>query len=261
MHMTDLHRDPFVFKLMTLFKSDGYTAYGVTLELLGSNDAIDHSLTIEKELVAQSMRLPWERISEIYAVWVKEKPEFVCIDKGLEIEIYTPKIREIMDEWARRKANRKTPDTLGSGSGVTRELLGDKVKVKEKVKGKVKVKDKLPLSADADPCINEIVSCWNKIGEKQASSLDIVKCTKLTDSRERKLKTRLKDPYFEANWKEALRRAFKSSFIRGITPRGPGFENWRADFEWFLKPDTVTKLMEGKHDDKIKNEVHEREAD
>ena len=160
--------------------------------------------------------------------------------------------------------NKKTGDDKSELKFETKFEASGEVNLSHKKYKKLRskeVKKKEPLSAHADPCINEIVSCWNKIGEKQASSLDIVKCTKLTDSRERKLKTRLKDPYFEANWKEALRRAFKSSFIRGITPRGPGFENWRADFEWFLKPDTVTKLMEGKHDDKIKTEVHEREAD
>lgn len=131
-----------------------------------------------------------------------------------------------------------------------------KLEVK-KLRSKNKEKDPLSTSVDAE--ISDIVLCWNKICETPLTPLDIMACRDLTQPRINKLKTRLKNKKWAASWKEALRKVFKSSFLRGLTPRGAAFENWRADFDWFIRPDTVTRIMEGKHDDKVK--TNEREAD
>ncbi len=34
-------------------------------------------------------------------------------------------------------------------------------------------------------------------------------------------------------------------FLRGVSDRG-----WVADFEWFVRPESVTKLLEGKYDNR-----------
>jgi 3D (Asp-Asp-Asp) domain-containing protein len=128
MHMTDMHRDPFVFKLMSKFGSDGYAVYCITLELLGSNNAVTQDACFEKEFLASSMRLPWPRIAEVLAVWKQEKPGFVFLENGDEITIFEPRLKEIMDEWARRKFGK----SLGSDSGVTHEQIESKSKSKSK---------------------------------------------------------------------------------------------------------------------------------
>lgn len=43
-------------------------------------------------------------------------------------------------------------------------------------------------------------------------------------------------------------RIQKSSFCQGKNDRG-----WVASFDWFIRPDTVVKIMEGKYDDHIVN--------
>jgi hypothetical protein len=48
----------------------------------------------------------------------------------------------------------------------------------------------------------------------------------------------------ESQLGDALNRVAKSSFCRGQNERG-----WKADIDWFLKPDTLTKILEGKYDD------------
>jgi hypothetical protein len=58
-----------------------------------------------------------------------------------------------------------------------------------------------------------------------------------------KLRARRKDPYFVANWQAAIDRICQSGFCIGQNDRG-----WKADFDWFLKPDTVARVMEGKYD-------------
>lgn len=65
----------------------------------------------------------------------------------------------------------------------------------------------------------------------------------LTDTRRNKLKTRWKDPAFRTRWHEAIDRIAHSDFCRGLNDRG-----WRASLDWFLKPDSFTKILEGNYD-------------
>jgi hypothetical protein len=76
-------------------------------------------------------------------------------------------------------------------------------------------------------------------------------CRKLTEARKRHLRARLADSSWVSSWREALARAAASPFCRGENDRG-----WRADVDWFLKPDTVTKILEGKYDDRAGQNGH-----
>lgn len=64
-----------------------------------------------------------------------------------------------------------------------------------------------------------------------------------TDKRRTALRARMKEPFFQANWKEAIRRARNSPFCCGHNKTG-----WVANIDWFLKPDSAVKLIEGNHD-------------
>jgi len=54
-----------------------------------------------------------------------------------------------------------------------------------------------------------------------------------------------KDSDFLLNWHEALERVKASSFCRGENDRA-----WVAGIDWFLRPDKVSEIMEGKFDDR-----------
>jgi hypothetical protein len=71
------------------------------------------------------------------------------------------------------------------------------------------------------------------------------KVAKLTDVRRKALKARLTDPFFRQHWRDALARLKGSAFCRGETKAG----RWIANFDWFLRPGTVPKLIEGNYDD------------
>lgn len=86
------------------------------------------------------------------------------------------------------------------------------------------------------PLIQEIQEAWN-------NSLGLSKCVNLTKERLKTLKLRCSEPFFVANWVAALFKARDSSFCRGENDR-----SWKANFEWFIRPNTVTELMEGKYD-------------
>lgn len=122
--MSDMHRDTFVFKLMTLFKSDGYTVYNIMLEILADNDGIDKEIVIEKEFLTQNMRLKFNNINRILEKWKELKPEITYINRDTDIVFYTPKLKEIMDNWSRRK-DKKTTEQLRSKSVVTTEDTKD----------------------------------------------------------------------------------------------------------------------------------------
>lgn len=65
---------------------------------------------------------------------------------------------------------------------------------------------------------------------------------KMTDTRRRQLKARLKDSTLE-EWQRAMDALERSAFCRGENPRG-----WRADFDFLLQPKSFTKLIEGAYD-------------
>jgi hypothetical protein len=85
------------------------------------------------------------------------------------------------------------------------------------------------ISADAD-----FKNAWNALG-KPFSQIAV-----MTETRRKLLKTRLGDAFFRDNWKRALELLPQRAFCKGENDRG-----WIADPEFFLRPDTVTKIIEG----------------
>ncbi len=91
---------------------------------------------------------------------------------------------------------------------------------------------------------NAVFDAWNALGT-------VPQCLLISDTRKHKLSTRLKDPFFTANWQAALAKIKTSDFCRGGGEKG-----WKATFDWFIQPDSVAKTMEGKYDDRSK--THQR---
>jgi|GEM_PF-4618828 len=85
--------------------------------------------------------------------------------------------------------------------------------------------------------LEDVLKIWNEAFDSNSIP---------TDKRRAMLRSRLKEPFFVANWQTAIDRARSSPFCCGHNDRG-----WVANIDWFLKPDTVVKLMEGNHDGEI----------
>lgn len=79
--------------------------------------------------------------------------------------------------------------------------------------------------------------------EWNLKAIGLPKCRLLSDKRSCSLKSRLRDPFFCEHWVSAIMRIQDSSFCCGLNNRG-----WKADFDWFIQPDTVVRIMEGKYD-------------
>lgn len=82
--------------------------------------------------------------------------------------------------------------------------------------------------------MGEVVSEWNKIP-------GVTKAERVTAKRRASLNARLREAYFRSNWQRGIERVALSDFCRGA-------KKWRADIDWFLRPDTLVKILEGAYD-------------
>lgn len=107
-----------------------------------------------------------------------------------------------------------------------------------------------PVSSDEDTApadevddrltVEELQEAWNDTAE----DLGLPKVVKLSPARRRKAHCRIRENSFE-EWAAGLAAIRRSRFLCGGNDRG-----WRANFDWLLRPETLTKLLEGQYDDK-----------
>jgi hypothetical protein len=64
-----------------------------------------------------------------------------------------------------------------------------------------------------------------------------------TKKRIASVRERIRDPVWRDSWLTALEKACQIPALFGENDRG-----WKMDIEWFLRPDTVAKILEGKYD-------------
>jgi hypothetical protein len=92
--------------------------------------------------------------------------------------------------------------------------------------------------------IEEAVSAWNEL----AGELNLPVCQKLTVRRRAALKARLRDCGGIQGWGAVLQKIRETPFFRGVNDRG-----WKADFDFVLREEKFTKLMEGGYANTGKN--------
>lgn len=88
--------------------------------------------------------------------------------------------------------------------------------------------------------VSEAVAAFNET----AARVGISQVQKMTDTRRKALRGRLKDCGGIDGWRVALSKIEQSDFLSGRTGR------WRCDFDWINKPANFTKLMEGNYDNR-----------
>lgn len=98
-------------------------------------------------------------------------------------------------------------------------------------------------SADADRSEESISGSALEFVRDSWNASGPITCIRLTEKLRRAARARLKVPWWSENWLLALERLPQCRFLWGESDRG-----WKADLEWFLKPDSVQKILEGKYD-------------
>lgn len=86
---------------------------------------------------------------------------------------------------------------------------------------------------------DEFVDAWNAV----ASRSGWLVCRKMNAARTNQLRLRMKDAFWAENWRDAIEKASGIPGLRGANERG-----WRANVDWFLRPGTVLKIVEGVYD-------------
>lgn len=66
----------------------------------------------------------------------------------------------------------------------------------------------------------------------------------MTAKRKASFRERMQDAFWRENWREALEQIADLEFCRGRNDR-----HWIADVDFFLRPDSVAKIIEGKYGD------------
>lgn len=95
-----------------------------------------------------------------------------------------------------------------------------------------------PPDGEPLPSLTEFLSIWNEHANRHGWCA----ATAMTATRSKAFRTRLKDPAWRASWRRALEQAGQSPFLRGENDRG-----WKMDLDFFLRPDSVAKIIEGKY--------------
>lgn len=70
---------------------------------------------------------------------------------------------------------------------------------------------------------------------------------RVTDKRLRAIRKRMQESAWMQEWRDALARIAKIEGLHGRVPDRDG-RSWECDLDWFLRPDSVTKVIEGKYD-------------
>lgn len=97
------------------------------------------------------------------------------------------------------------------------------------------------LASQARDESEHLVELWNQTGATT--------CTRMSPARKAKLAQRLKDPWWRQHWREAVEKVATVPGLLGKNDRG-----WKASIDWFLRPDSVTHILEGKYDNWAKQE-------
>ena len=93
-----------------------------------------------------------------------------------------------------------------------------------------------PPPDEAIPEVHPLARIWN---EHRGG---LPRCRSCTGPREKKARARWKEQRPD-EWAETVKRMAASPFCNGKNDRG-----WKADFDFFLKPDTWQKVNDGKYD-------------
>ena len=86
--------------------------------------------------------------------------------------------------------------------------------------------------------VHEVYDAWNDAAARSG----LTAAAKLTPDRRSRIKSRLSDPWWRDHWRAGLAAVEESDFHRGINDR-----RWRANLDWFLRPNTVAKMVESEN--------------
>lgn len=108
--------------------------------------------------------------------------------------------------------------------------------------GLEKRREEKSISANADMAPDDEIDLESQLLMEWNSVMQ-AKC-QMTPKRRKALNARLQEAGFRDGWRDAIRRIAASDFCQGASG------GWRADLDWFLKPEVLIRINEGKYDNR-----------
>jgi hypothetical protein len=96
------------------------------------------------------------------------------------------------------------------------------------------------LSNSGEFDVPPLFKIWNE------SCGSLPKVLRLTKKRESQIKARMREEPNLVVWQKAIASLATSRFASGENKNG-----WRANFDFLLKPDSLTKILEGNYDNNV----------
>lgn len=136
-----------------------------------------------------------------------------------------------------RRSNRNTPSSSSSSTSTSIKTDEDTPTPHSGNAGRRRRNGEFDSrGSPADPDLpQQIFDAWNAV-----PGLDRV--LELTEDRRSLIAERLREPTFVQSWAKSLQILAETPFAKGEGERG-----WLASFDWWLKPGTVVKILEGKY--------------
>lgn len=199
--------------------------YAGRSEISLSRGQLSHSL----RHIASAWRWDLARVSRFIASMTKAKIIDTQTDTGQTVITIC--------NYEKYQVSEKQPDTPND-TGSRQQRDGGDTKKNEGNKGNERKGEEEDASAKPSLDLDQIVSAWNTM----AGSCPAKSWATLTEKRKTALRERIKD-----YGRDALIEAI------GIIPTKPWLmgqnsRKWSADPDWFIRPDSIAKLNEGKYD-------------
>lgn len=157
--------------------------------------------------------------------WIKKQ---IQASENVNLEIL--KDLQFIEIIKRKRGQPAPPESKHLGQSATPET---------ETETEIDLETEKDIEAEID--VEGVRDAWNAMA---ATYPIISKVLSLSTDRRKHIKARLSDRYWIENWREALARVPNCKFLLGDNDRG-----WIANFDWFIRPSTVLKIMEGKYDD------------
>jgi hypothetical protein len=184
---------------------------------------------LNKESVLKALE-SFERLGKVYFI-----SGFIVLPNFLKNQNLNPNmiknvISEFGDlpEWLKTKLLENSEETQLNGLETIRNALA--MLRKDEGEDEEEIEEESEGEEEA-----EILKYYHSV------CLELPKVQKLTPKRKASLKARIKEYGAEAI-NEVIENAAMSEFLNGKNDR-----NWKADFEWLMKPENFLKVFEGKY--------------
>jgi len=99
----------------------------------------------------------------------------------------------------------------------------------------------------------DLMQIWNELRDPR-----LHKCVAMTAGRRKHTSQRIKEYPDREIWRRFITTINNNDWMLGENPR-VGHPNWKATFDWFIKPLSVVKFLEGRYDNSTRPPQNKRE--